>query len=101
MDPLFRGRDGHHLLRGHVRVRPGPPRGRNHGQFIFYFNFLLTIYLVQSDGWWHIEEVRGESKSPHYKFGYFLSMSQQEVSAEIIPNSAVGIFSPKTEGTKT
>jgi hypothetical protein len=28
-------------------------------------------------------------------------MSQQVVSADIIPNSAVGIFSPKTEGTKT
>jgi hypothetical protein len=28
-------------------------------------------------------------------------MSQQAVSAEIIPNSAVEIFSPKTEGTKT
>jgi hypothetical protein len=28
-------------------------------------------------------------------------MSQQAVSADIIPNSAVGIFSPKTEGTKT
>jgi hypothetical protein len=28
-------------------------------------------------------------------------MSQQAVSAGIIPNSAVGIFSPKTEGTET
>jgi hypothetical protein len=28
-------------------------------------------------------------------------MSQQAVSADSIPNSAVGIFSPKTEGTKT
>jgi hypothetical protein len=28
-------------------------------------------------------------------------MSQQVVSADIIPNSAVGILSPKTEGTKT
>jgi hypothetical protein len=28
-------------------------------------------------------------------------MSQQAVSADIIPNLAVGIFSPKTEGTKT
>jgi hypothetical protein len=28
-------------------------------------------------------------------------MSQQVVSADIIPNSAVEIFSPKTEGTKT
>jgi hypothetical protein len=31
----------------------------------------------------------------------FLSMSQQSISVDIIPNSAVGIFSPKTEGTKT
>ncbi len=28
-------------------------------------------------------------------------MSQQAVSAGVIPNSAVGIFSPKTEGTRT
>jgi hypothetical protein len=28
-------------------------------------------------------------------------MSQQAVNADIIPNSAVGIFSPKTEGTWT
>jgi hypothetical protein len=28
-------------------------------------------------------------------------MSQQAVSADIIPNSADGIFPPKTEGTKT
>jgi hypothetical protein len=28
-------------------------------------------------------------------------MSQQTVSVDIIPNSAVGIFSPKTEGTIT
>jgi hypothetical protein len=48
-----------------------------------------------------IEEGRAASKSPHYKFGHFLYMSQQAVSANIIPYSAVGIFSPKTEGTKT
>jgi hypothetical protein len=48
-----------------------------------------------------IEEGRAASKSPYWKFGYFLSMSQQAVSADIIPNSAVGIFSPKTEGTET
>jgi hypothetical protein len=41
-----------------------------------------------------IEEGRAASKSPHKKFDYFLSMSQQGVvSADIIPNSAVGIFS--------
>jgi hypothetical protein len=39
-----------------------------------------------------IEEGRAASKSPHYKFGYFLYMSQQAVSANIIPNSVVGIF---------
>ncbi len=48
-----------------------------------------------------IEEGRAASKSPHYKIGYFLSMSQQAVSANIIPNSAVGKFFPKTEGMKT
>jgi hypothetical protein len=48
-----------------------------------------------------IEEGRGASKSPHTKFGYFLSISQQGVSADIIQNSAVGNFSPKTEETKT
>ncbi len=36
-----------------------------------------------------IEEGRAVSKSPPYKFGYFLSMSQQAISADIIPNSAV------------
>jgi hypothetical protein len=44
-----------------------------------------------------IEDGRTSSKSPHYKFGYFLSMSQQVVSADIITNSFVGLFSPKTE----
>ncbi len=47
------------------------------------------------------EEGRVASKSPHYTFGYFLSMSHQAVSADIIQNSAVGNFSPKTEETKT
>jgi hypothetical protein len=48
-----------------------------------------------------IEEDRAASKSPHLTFGYFLSISQHEVTADIIQNSAVGNFSPKTEGTKT
>jgi hypothetical protein len=30
------------------------------------------------------------SKSPHEKFGYFLSVFQQAVSADITKNSAVG-----------
>ncbi len=48
-----------------------------------------------------IEEGRAASKRPHTKFGYFLSISQQGVSADIIQNSAVGNFSLETEGTKT
>jgi hypothetical protein len=48
-----------------------------------------------------IEEGRAASKRPHSKFGNFLSISQQGVSAVIIQNSAVGNFSPKTEGIKT
>jgi hypothetical protein len=32
------------------------------------------------------EEGRAASKSPYQKFGYFLSMSQQGVSADIIQN---------------
>jgi hypothetical protein len=31
-----------------------------------------------------IEEGRAASKSPHKKFGYFLSISQQEIFADII-----------------
>jgi hypothetical protein len=44
-----------------------------------------------------IAEGRAANKSPHYKFGHFLSISQQGVSADIIQSSAVGNFSPKTE----
>ncbi len=43
-----------------------------------------------------IEEGRAASKSPHETFGYyFLSTSQQDVSADIIQNSAVKNFSQK------
>ncbi len=48
-----------------------------------------------------IEEGRAASKSPHLKFGYFLSLSQQAVSAGIIQNSAAEIFTSKIEETKT
>ena len=48
-----------------------------------------------------IEEGRAASKSSHKKFGYFLSLSQQAVFADIFPYSAVGIFSTKTEGILT
>ncbi len=43
-----------------------------------------------------IEE--GRAASPHFTFGYFLSISQREVSADVIQNSAVGNI---TDGTKT
>jgi hypothetical protein len=49
----------------------------------------------------HIEEGRAESKSPHSKIWLFSFLSQQAVSADIILNSADGIFSPKTEETKS
>jgi hypothetical protein len=56
-----------------------------------YFNWSGPFVLLRSK----------LSKNPYLKFGYFLSMSQQAVSADIIPNSAVDIFSPETEETKT
>jgi hypothetical protein len=37
-----------------------------------------------------IEECRAASKSHHYKFGCFLSISQRAASADITKNSAVG-----------
>jgi hypothetical protein len=39
-----------------------------------------------------IEEGRVVSKSPHYKLGYFLPISQQVVSADITKISAIAIF---------
>jgi hypothetical protein len=39
-----------------------------------------------------IEEGRAANKSPQQKFGYFLSISQQAVSANITKNLAVAIF---------
>jgi hypothetical protein len=39
-----------------------------------------------------IEEGRAASKSPHQKFGYYLFISQQAVSADITKNSAVGNY---------
>jgi hypothetical protein len=41
-----------------------------------------------------IKEGRAASKNPHLKFGYFLSISQQSVSADITRNSAVGNIMP-------
>jgi hypothetical protein len=39
-----------------------------------------------------IEEGKAASKRPHLKFGYFLSISHQVVSANITKNSSVAIF---------
>jgi hypothetical protein len=61
----------------------------------------IPEWIVEHEKVENIEEARAASKSLHKKFGYFLSMSQQAVSANIIPNSADEILSPKTEGTKT
>jgi hypothetical protein len=53
------------------------------------FYLLVSVqFFLQS-----IEEGRAASKSP--RLVYFLSMSQQAVSTDIIPISAVGIFSQK------
>jgi hypothetical protein len=68
---------------------------------LFLASLLLSASLLIVVIVYTIEEGRAASKSPHKKFGYFLSISQQGVSAGIIQNSAVGNFSPKTEGTKT
>jgi hypothetical protein len=56
--------------------------------------FFLETFLI-------IEKGRMTSKSPHLTFGYFLSISQQDVSADIIQNSAIGNFSSTREETKT
>ncbi len=60
-------------------------------------DFTCVLFKFLED----IEEGRVANKSPHSKFSYFLSISQQGVSAQIIPNSTVGLFSPKKEGAKT
>ncbi len=73
------------------------------GSFLTVSLFLAasTFYYRRKVRAYTIEEGRGASKSLHQKFGYFLSMSQQAVSADIIPDSAHIRFSQKTEGTKT
>jgi hypothetical protein len=45
----------------------------------------------------NIEEGRAASKSPHKKFGYFLSISQQGVSADIIQNFRGCVFGPHSK----
>jgi hypothetical protein len=60
------------------------------------------LYFCAMSGFepYNVEEGRATSKSHHYKFGYFLSISQKKVSADIIQNSAVGKFSPKNRRNK-
>ncbi len=50
---------------------------------------LVRVGCTRTPFHYIIEEGRAASKSPHWKFCYFLSVSQQEVSADIIQNSAV------------
>ncbi len=61
----------------------------------------VSVHMTKAH---NIEEGREARKSPYLTYGCFLSTSHQEVSANIIQNSAVGNFSPKVpkvEGTKT
>lgn len=44
VDTLFRGRDGDHLLRCDVRVRPGSPRGRDHGEINLEFESRMARF---------------------------------------------------------
>jgi hypothetical protein len=44
----------------------------------------MISYISHSAEYIHVEEGRAASKSPHKKFGYFLSFPQQAVSADII-----------------
>ncbi len=76
---------------------PSYPKGQGHegGGFA---NRAYTVYCMLDSS---IEEGRAASKSPHSKYGFFISMSQLTSSVDIIPNLAVRIFSPNTEGTKT
>jgi hypothetical protein len=53
---------------------------------ILYYSFLFLCGNLAST----LEEGRTASTSPHKKFGYFLSISQQAVSADITKNSSVG-----------
>ena len=53
VDSLFRRSDGHHLLRGAVRVRPGPGRGRGDEQvrvvFLINGSTRLSVTDCMSD----------------------------------------------------
>jgi hypothetical protein len=53
-----------------------------------YFLLYPTRLHVVHSKVLYIEEGRAASKSPHYKFGCFLSISQQAVSADITKFSA-------------
>ncbi len=60
---------------------------------LFVRSFLVPHSLLLNSSPWlasPIEEGRAGSKSPHEKFGFFLSVSQQAVSADINKSSAVG-----------
>jgi hypothetical protein len=53
-----------------------------------YIPVISVPILLQPNKQTHIEEGRAASKSPPYKFCYFLSFSEQAVSADITKNSA-------------
>ncbi len=56
--------------------------------FDVYIQMSLNFFLLTLEIDTFIEEGRAASKSPSWKFGYLLSISQQAVSADIISNSA-------------
>jgi hypothetical protein len=67
----------------------------HYGKGLIFFTYFYSMMAG-------IEEGRAQVKVLIKNLAlFFLCMSQQAVSADIIPNSAVGIFFPKTEGTKT
>jgi hypothetical protein len=63
-------------------------------KFLFLVGFVNKVHNfgIAFDKWncWPIEEGRAASKSHHEKVGYFLSVSQQAVSADINKKTTVG-----------
>jgi hypothetical protein len=68
----------------------------------FYQNFPLpALFALEETMHTAVKrKVERQLKVLIKNFGHFLSMAQQAAYADIIPNSADGIFSPKTEGTR-
>ena len=61
MDSLFRGSDGHHLLRGAVRLRPGPGRGRGDEQVSYCWPDLINVCLSVSWYKHYLQVISGDN----------------------------------------